>query len=271
MKNFTVTSNRTPAICVSLVTSTISTPHYIQVTVVGHASWIAEIAEIMAWIGSALRSSTTSDGIQLCSPAIGQDPGNPTSHGLTCRISYSMESQPRDKISLNGKCWHGLFRAPVIAKGFPISRRPASRPGLEIPLGMMATLTATTRLNSFNGKWVIKGFSTMLLPTHYEKDIMMWHLLYDAEGERISYSQGTKLSTVETHVSSFQTARHILGWCSQSRLYAGLIPPSTYHIVSVLMVTQGPMTRLTTCSLHGFPGSRRTPRYTIPRSRWVRS
>jgi hypothetical protein len=159
----------------------------------------------------------------------------------------------------------------VIAKGFPISRRPASRPGLEIPLGMMATLTATTRLNSFNGKWVIKGFSTMLLPTHYEKDIMMWHLLYDAKGERISYSQGTKLSTVETHISSFQTARHILGWCSQSRLYAGLIPSSTYHIVSVLMVTQGPMTRLTTCSLHGFPGSRRTPRYTIPRSRWVRS
>jgi phosphohistidine phosphatase SixA len=109
MKNFTVTSNRTPVIRVSLVTGTISTPHYLQVIVVGHASWIAEIAEIMAWMGSALRSSTTSDGIQLCSPAIEQDPGPPTSHGLTCRISYSMESQPRDQISLNGKCWHGLF------------------------------------------------------------------------------------------------------------------------------------------------------------------
>ncbi|KAL3457981.1 hypothetical protein BJX64DRAFT_280222 [Aspergillus heterothallicus] len=176
-----VASSRTPRIRASLVGETITAPHYLEVAVSGHASWIGELAEILAWMGSALRSSTISDGIQLCIP-----------------------------LSMNGKCWHGLFKAPVVAKGFPISRRPTSSPGLEIPLDMMATLTDTTRLNSFNGKWFIKGFSTLLLPTNYEKD-----------GERISYSQGTKLSTVETHISSFQTARHILGWCSESKLCAG--------------------------------------------------
>lgn len=270
MRNLTVTSDHTPAIRVSLVADTISTRHYLQVIVVGHASWIAEVAEILAWIGSALRTSAISDGIQLYSPAIGQDLEAATSQGLTYRISYSTESRLRSQISQNGECWYGLFRAPVVAKGFPILRRPASSPGVEIALDMMAILTTTTRLNSFNGKWFIKGFSTMLLPTRYEKDIMMWHLIYDAQGERISYSQGTKLSTVKTHISSFQTARHILGWCSQSGLYAGLIPLLSHHNVSVLIVSQAPMTRITTCSPHGFQGYLKTPRYTTPRSRWAR-
>jgi hypothetical protein len=168
-----VTSNSTPVIRVPLIAGIGSEPGYLHVIVVGHASWIAEVVEILGWIGSALRSSATPDDIQFCTPHVEHDAPKPGSQGLACQISYTTETPTGDQISVNGNCWHGLFSAPAIAKGYPVVRRPMGMPGLDISLSMMSALVSTPRLNCFGGKYFIKGFSTVLVPTHYENNMMM--------------------------------------------------------------------------------------------------
>ncbi|KAJ0413625.1 hypothetical protein BJY00DRAFT_319622 [Aspergillus carlsbadensis] len=218
-----VTCGSSPSITISLVQGMPGTPRYLEVAVSGHASWIAEVGEILAWLGSAMRSSTSLDEVVCCRPLVDQIPTAAAApvNEYRCKISYATHSQTRSQMPSSGECWHNLFRAPVIATGYPIARRPAASPGLEIPLAMMSVLTETQRLNCFGGRYFIKGFSTMLVPTHYEENIIMWHLVHNSTGERIPYTDGNKMGQVEVPISRFETARHILGWCSQMKLYAG--------------------------------------------------
>jgi hypothetical protein len=76
----------------------------------------------------------------------------------------------------------------VIARGFPILKRPEEGTGLEIPLDMIAALADARYINSFQSKIYMKGFSTMLVPTKKSGDTLVWHLLYNDRPEsRISY------------------------------------------------------------------------------------
>lgn len=86
---------------------------------------------------------------------------------------------------------------------------------------MMAGL-AQSRLNSFAGKLVLKGFSTMLVPTGHRKNTIMWHLLHNKDGDRISYLEGAAIPQVNIDFSELENSRHFLGWCSEMKFYGGL-------------------------------------------------
>ncbi|PWY75544.1 hypothetical protein BO70DRAFT_295914 [Aspergillus heteromorphus CBS 117.55] len=189
----------------------------LYVAVRGTVASISEIGECLSWMGAAFwHSHARSAGLSYVRPNI-FSAGN----GVYI-IGYEIyEGEPRQTI--NGQCWHKLLRHPHIVNGYPILRRPVKKPtyGLEIPIEVMAKLAETKRVNSFAGNIYIKGFSTLLVPTGREENMIVWHLISTDDGRRVSYVEGMKLSPVRIHFSELKTSRHVLGWCSEMKFYAG--------------------------------------------------
>ena len=111
----------------------------------------------------------------------------------------------------------------MVVEGYPIKRRRATALGVEIPLRMMAELIQTKRVNPFAGNIVLKGFSTMLVPTAYEEDTISWHLLRNKTGDRISYLSGMSIPQVRISNPQLGSSRHVLGWCTDMKLHAGIV------------------------------------------------
>ncbi|GES61167.1 Pfs domain protein [Aspergillus terreus] len=208
-------------------------PHYTQeasvvwIKVSGLADSIAEVGEQLAWLGSALRSSPADSGIAYCRPfvkrsddmAVPKDLGSNPLHIF--EIDFDIQMQEGATEGTDGHCWHGLFRNPVVAEGYPTPRRPEPDPGLEIPLHILAGLTQARRANNFDGKTVLKGFSVMLIPTKFSNDIIMWHMLHANNDKRVSYRETESFAFIKLSGTDLDNSRHILGWCSGMKLYAG--------------------------------------------------
>ncbi|RYP19648.1 hypothetical protein DL765_003241 [Monosporascus sp. GIB2] len=199
------------------------------VEVFGTRDSVAEIGEQLAWLGAALCSPSHEYGVAYSTPFISNIhvnkaphpmPGMPSWADFLCEIDFTVKGKEPFAPS-NGQCWHNLFRNPVVVTGYPIPRRSEPDTGLEIPLNIMVGLTRTRRANSFNGKLFIKGFSTMLIPAKRNGDLLVWHLLYNQDGNRISYLESTGPHAENVSIFDLETARHILGWCSEVAFFAG--------------------------------------------------
>lgn len=199
------------------------------INVIGTAQDIAEIGEQLAWLGAALQSPKF-DGISSIKPQIHFLAAN------SIRIGF-IETESRVSSTLNGNCWHNLFRSPVVVDGFPIPRRSQASliHGLEIPLNMMAGLAQARRVSKFCSRTILKGYSAMLLPVGQIGDVVMWHLVHDKEGNRISYNDSAGIHTVDIDLSTLENSRHVLGWCSEMKFYGGNIPIQISYI-EILMV-----------------------------------
>lgn len=198
----------------------------LEVEAWGVGASVAEIGEQFAWLGAALRSSTYGTGVACCEPSLrinnpSQLPKIPPLTNISCEIKFRIDKMEERLELPNGYCWHNMFRNPVVVKGYPIKRRNTDASGLEIPLNIMAGLAQTQRIDTYNNKIFIKGFSTMLVPTMRSGDIILWHLLYNKEGNRISYLDDTNPRSENVTVDDVKEARHVLGWCSEARFYAG--------------------------------------------------
>ncbi|KAL5355091.1 hypothetical protein BJX96DRAFT_1781 [Aspergillus floccosus] len=199
----------------------------VWIKVSGLADSIAEVGEQLAWLGCALRSSPADSGIVYCRPFVkrlgeGAVPEDLESYPLhVFEIDFDIQTQEGATDSTYGRCWHGLFRNPVVAEGYPTPRRPETDPGLEIPLHILAGLTQARRANAFDGKTVLKGFSVMLVPTKFSNNIIMWHMLHADDNKRLSYRETESFTPVKISGTELDNSRHILGWCSDMKLYAG--------------------------------------------------
>lgn len=196
----------------------------------GTASFIAEIGEQLAWLASALRSSQFCDRIAYSRPFIGNMQLGHVTYEITPRVAYTCEIgvEVREGIigtaSANGECWLNLFAMPLVVEGFPVRRRQEQHcEGLEIPLTMMATLAGARMVNSFEEKTVLKGFSTMLIPTKRSLDTVTWHLVYDKDENRVPYLESERFATLDITFQQLEASRHIVGWCPEMIFYAGII------------------------------------------------
>jgi hypothetical protein len=101
----------------------------------------------------------------------------------------------------------------------------------------MAALVQSEFVDTFDEKLFIKGFSNMLVPTEFNKDrgLVLWHLLYNVYGDRISYLDSNLTHAENVTICDLETSRHVLGWCSEAKCYAGLFSPITqsHHLVSL--------------------------------------
>ncbi|UKZ62464.1 uncharacterized protein TrAtP1_003713 [Trichoderma atroviride] len=178
-------------------------------------SLIVEAGEVLAWIGAALRASPYNDRLAYCSPVITWlDTSN-------CSIDFMVEEVPQQTVVSNGQCWHRMFKNAVIAKGFPIRRKSEARAGLEIPLNIMAGLVRTKRIEQFNGKDFIKGFSAMLVPKKRSSDTIIWHYVYKQDGSYISFLDNSGAHEEQVTNTDVETSRHVVGWCMEAEIYAG--------------------------------------------------
>ncbi|RFU74661.1 pfs domain-containing [Trichoderma arundinaceum] len=190
---------------------------------------IAEVGEQLAWLGAALRINPRDGEPVCCSPFITayrkkMSLRHHNSLSMLPEVMYSIgftDDTLQPCSSLNGQCWHNLFMNPVIVKGFPIPSRTGLGAGSEIPLNIILGLARTQRVDHFNGRAFIKGFSTMLVPTKRSEDAMLWHLIYNKDGSRISYLDDSISLTEHITLSDMEQCRHIVGWCTEAKYYAG--------------------------------------------------
>jgi hypothetical protein len=139
-----------------------------------------------------------------------------------CNVEFDFEDCGcSDSVDDGGQCWQGLFRRPVIVRGFPTPSRPKRSTGLEIPLNMMTALADTKYIQKFCGKIFVKGFSTMLIPTEVCDGLLLWHLLHTKNANsRISYLD-CNLEHAKVEMADLHTYRHIVGWCSEVVSHVG--------------------------------------------------
>ena len=202
----------------------------------GQVDFAAEIAEQLGWLASSLRSSPVSNGLLACFPEISgfqiHDENyrpNGTVHA-SCRIDCQMDLA-QEISSSPGFCWANLFRNPLLVTGYPIRSRCASDTGLELSLRVLAQLVDSRQLTSIGERIILKGFSSLLVATAVVADAVLWHLVFNSTGERISYCDSRLESTnykiaEEFTLRHLETRRHIVGWCSHVRELSGKRAPS---------------------------------------------
>lgn len=205
----------------------------VAVEVIGSTYSVIEVGELLAWLGSALQLSPYPDQIAYCRPRVSQFQTIRRSHGKeepqyaaegSAEIEFTIDKKGQSP-SISGECWHGLFRNCVVVEGYPISRRPEEGAinGLEIPLGMMASLAQAKYVNNFLGVPILKGFSAMLVPTDVNDEIVSWHLVHNKNGDRISYLDSGVTPARGLMAGRLSQTRHILGWCSDAKYLAGML------------------------------------------------
>jgi hypothetical protein len=135
-----------------------------------------------------------------------------------------------------------MFRNPVIVGGYPIRHRHQGDTGLEIPLEVMAELVQSNQVFNIDGNIMLKGFCSLLIVTAIDADAVIWHFLFSADGERISYCdtrlegpEGMRIATPKgLELKDLETRRHVVGWCSHVREFTG------GHFEESLSVVQRP-------------------------------
>lgn len=196
---------------------------------------VTEIGEQLGWIGAALRSSGSESGLTHCYPSftLQTQPISTSIHSdATYIVRFSYERISRNGNVDRGQCWLPLFGNRTIVKGFPILSRGRQhqnhQPGLEIPLNIMAGLAEASRITIIDDQLLIKGFSTLFIPTRREADIVVWHMIYNEDDSHISYfdiraSGIAEQSAKQVNFSCLGHTRHILGWCSVAKHLAGML------------------------------------------------
>lgn len=150
---------------------------------------------------------------------------------VTFHVVHTANTPPGGAWPTNGDCWMELFSSCPVVIGYPIPSRNPRRPGLEIPLDIMASLIGADRITPFGHDLIIKGYSDLLYATDRHGDYIMWHLICkkgNPEGEslRISFAdrripQSTDQSLALLRPGDVLSLRHIVGWTNTVRSNAG--------------------------------------------------
>jgi hypothetical protein len=179
----------------------------IVVHVDGVEESIIQIAQQLAWLGSALRTSE--------SGSVGRSEAQISA--WTNNLPAIFEIEFATDVLEEKSCWHDLFFNPVIAFNFPISSRDHGLIGLEIPIQMMAALGGASHAVEFKGGLMLKGFSCMFVPLQRHGNSIQWHFITNEDNTRLEYLQADQqcpkralLGSVDQE--SLASTRAFLGW-----------------------------------------------------------
>jgi hypothetical protein len=211
---------------------------HLEITVTGTAYSVAEVGEILGWIGAALSSSKVDgtidyQGTPICD-IVPKDIGGEGLLRWEAELkthSDLLSSREIPVVSrLPGQCWTRLFGNPALVEGYRIPRRDEANTGMEAPLHIMAQLVNSRKVSVFGGRILIKGYSAILVPTRKTADHIFWHLVsnedLDFKQNYILYSD-TRVAALLHHyppnltLSDLETSRHVLGWCGEVKNSTG--------------------------------------------------
>jgi hypothetical protein len=204
---------------------------------------LAEVTEQIFWASTAFQTPKDALGISLntaegSETAFAHGDIDPildvefpfTKHIGTayCKVKVRSEFLNHEPQLQSGQCWRNLFQHCAVVHGYPIAARPSQRPGLEIPLDMMAELACAERVTPFGNHLIIKGFSTLLFPTYFEEGFVFWHLVYNEDGSRVSFADERivvlpedETVIMQLHAHNIYHARHIVGWAPKLKRSTG--------------------------------------------------
>jgi hypothetical protein len=192
----------------------------VAVHVNGPALFIVSIAQQLAWLGSALRTSDTKY-IGRSQAQLVHLPKTQSPEVVWFELHFRTDLPPDDERI----CWHDLFFNPVIAYNFPIPKR-GEEVGLEIPIEMMASLGGASHAVEYEGGIVMKGFSSMFVPLRRSRDCIQWHYITNKDDSRLEYWQADKrcpgralLDSVDHQ--SLKSTRAFLGWWGETTTHLG--------------------------------------------------
>jgi len=180
---------------------------------------IIEVVQVLAWIGSALRESTSPEriGYAVTCLQIQQVTDDEKDYTVQVQLCFREEDiEEAEYQALGNSCWQKVLRNPVIAKGFPIPSRSPTLTGVETSLKVMASLVDASRLAIFDRMVILKGFNAAITLTDHVESFYMWHAIVHDDGRRVAYSdlrsrhEGTLIAPQE--LPGALQSRNILAW-----------------------------------------------------------
>lgn len=188
------------------------------VSIWGSKHSIVEFVQQLAWTGATLHSSPYGEENAHCFTRFeGAKSGSTQFHLYFDTVPIEVD---------NNSCWLPLFSGRSIACDYKIPPRQGEA-GLEIPTQIMAALIGAVRAVEYDGTAVLKGFSSMAIPTAREGDIIRWHLITNADSDqRLSYHEGLarcarRTISLKVGLDCLKDTRAILGWCAAAESLLG--------------------------------------------------
>lgn len=184
---------------------------------------VIEIAQILAWLGCALRTARLSK-LETSSCRIWCPEGTPNNHS-TLTLEFSEHMLPETESS----CWTNLFDGQVIASNFPVASRDfhdGQPMGLEIPIHMMAALGGASHIVEFKGGVLMKGFSSMFIPLSCGENFIQWHYICKEDDSRMPYLEAAlrypkRALLQDVSLDDVKKKRAFLGWAGSSTYHLG--------------------------------------------------
>lgn len=213
--------------------------------VLGQPDTVVDIGEQISWISCAFRSSNTA-GAVACVPTV-QIVGETSQTSTTISLVLGLSAEiVKEKLAIfdEGCCWQGLFRDPLLVRGYPIAKRPEHVPGLEMSLNTMMVLTGARRITPFRQNLFIKCHSKMLVAVKEANGVVLWHAIANEDGQYIYYhdkrvQQNAPGWCDDPKPSELTTKRHVIGWWSEIKNLAGIHCEICLKTFSMLTRKQG--------------------------------
>ncbi|KAI0184312.1 hypothetical protein EV127DRAFT_239465 [Xylaria flabelliformis] len=225
--------------------------NFIEVAVSGSLYSITEVGEQLAWLFTTLTPSHCSDRLCITSSQprwLGYRESRPATSAPVAsshiRARFILDDTiysplpstgySLDDMNWRGRCWAGLFGQLTLVKGYPVPRRAEPETGIEIPLAMMAALANSQKVNVFLGKFLIKGYSTALVPTRRCDEFIYWHVVSNENGDHLEFNDHRIKRLFRQYPSGLtlgdlEFGRHIVGWCANAKNNTGA-PNANYSI-----------------------------------------
>jgi hypothetical protein len=146
---------------------------------------LIKLAQLLTWLVATLRR-----------PIYGKLSYSTTTFNKTSEERYRVDMLELEPIE-QGLCWNPMFANGVIAKFFPVPERN-DEVGLEIPFKLMVILGRIWYPMEYLDGFVLKGYSTILIPTLKTQHSVQWHFINSGDQEK-----RINMSAVDTFRSNF--------------------------------------------------------------------
>ena len=179
------------------------------------------IGQQLAWLGAACRNSN--GRLAFCYTTF-----TVSNSESLCPIFSLSHEVSSSGIGHSNSCWNDLVGGSVIVYGFPIPKRNDEVHGLHLPVELMAVLGRIPFATYFDGGYVLKGRSFVIVPLQRRGASVQWHLFQNKDGGRIEYEDLSELApdrllVKESDGTAFLSAGSYLGWCPQCNVNLGNI------------------------------------------------
>ncbi|KAK4204762.1 hypothetical protein QBC40DRAFT_249828 [Triangularia verruculosa] len=197
-------------------------------TINGTMATVIDVAQQLAWLSAALGTSPADhEESTYCKTSLTVSNDSKETRETCFKISRSFEEIP---VAEKTVCWLPLFSNATVAWGFLTPARLGGV-GLEISVPLMASLTGARHAVEYQNGIVLKGLSTMLVPTNCTRigprRCVQWHFIFQKnESRRLSYQYGiaqcqNRVFLEQLDLSSLTSIRAFVGWCSSVEMKLG--------------------------------------------------